>query len=172
MLYCFTFVTEENVKNSQHDLLLTGWRQSFMVWREHCLQFLLHAHAGSCRDPGMLPYSLAACNVKSRWAFSVNPSVESAVTSTSLLHRYEHLCKHRATAAKHRCWQTVNTPTHTHTHNPKQCAAFKLLLNCLLVLSPPQPLRNHAEHQSGPPPLPKNRQDRLFHLLSKQKDRR
>lgn len=64
----------------------------------------------------MLPNSLAACNVKSRWAFSVNPSVESAVTSTSLLHRYEHLCKHRATAAKHRCWQTVNTPpTHTHT---------------------------------------------------------
>lgn len=38
------------------------------------------------------------------------PSVESAVTSTSLLHRSEHLCKHRATAAKHRCWQTVNTP--------------------------------------------------------------
>lgn len=103
----------------------------------------------------MLPNSLAACNVKSRWAFSVNPSVESAVTSTSLLHCYEHLCKHRATAAKHRCWQTVNTPPHTHTHNPKQCAAFKLLLNCLLVLSPPQPLRNHAEHQSGPPPSQK-----------------
>lgn len=25
----------------------------------------------------------------------------------------EHLCKHRATAAKHRCWQTVNTPEWT-----------------------------------------------------------
>lgn len=170
MLYCFTFVTEENVKNSQHDLLLTGWRQSFMVWREHCLQFLLHAHAGSCRDPGMLPYSLAACNVKSRWAFSVNPSVESAVTSTSLLHRYEHLCKHRATAAKHRCWQTVNTPTHTHTilNNALLSNYCWIVFLCFL-------LHSHwgiTQSTKVDPPLPKNRQDRLFHLLSKQKDRR
>lgn len=77
------------------------------------------------------------CVFSSRWAFSIKLSVESAVTSTSSLHHIQHLCKHRATAAKHRCWQTVNTPW-------EQCASFKAELNCLLVLSPPQPQRNHV----------------------------
>ncbi len=85
-------------------------------------------HAGICRKPGMLPCLPSTCVFSSRWAFSVKLSVESAVTSTSSLHHTEHLCKHRATAAKHRCWQTVNTLR-------EQCAAFKSTLNCLLVLS-------------------------------------
>lgn len=84
-------------------------------------------HAGICWDPGTLPCLPSTCVISSRWAFSVKLSVESAVTSTSSLHHTEHLCKHRATAAKHRCWQTVNTLC-------EQCAAFKAMLNCLLVL--------------------------------------
>lgn len=41
---------------------------------------------------------------------SVNLPLESAITSSSSLHHSQHLCKHRATAAKHHCWPTVNTP--------------------------------------------------------------
>lgn len=116
----------------------TNWRAHFLVWRQCCSHCLLCTHAGSCRDPGTLPCLLSSCVFSSRWAFSVKISVESAVTSTSPLHHTEHLCKRRATAAKHHCWQTVNTPR-------EQCAAFNPTLNCLLVLSPPQSLQNHVE---------------------------
>lgn len=83
------------------------------------------------------PIPPVPCVFSSRWAFSIKLSVESAVTSTSSLHHIQHLCKHRATTAKHRCWQTVNTPH-------EQCASFNKKLNCLLVLSPPRPQRNHV----------------------------
>lgn len=67
---------------------------------------------------GIVPTPPACCVFGSRWALWVKPSVESAVTSAHSLHHTKHLCKHRATAAKHRCWQTVNSPR-------EQCAAFK-----------------------------------------------
>lgn len=66
--------------------------------------------AGILGNLDTLPYLLSPCMFGSRWTLSVNLFAESAVTSAGSLHHTEHLCKQRATAAKHRCWQTVNIP--------------------------------------------------------------
>lgn len=129
------------IKNNIVILSASLLRRTFLeVWRQNCLHYFVFADAGSCRDPGMLPYLPSPGRLSTRWVLSD----QSAVTLTGPLHHTERLCKHRATAAKHRCWQTVNNPH-------EQCVAFKATLNCLLVLSlcSPRPQRNRVEWQLG-----------------------
>lgn len=87
----------------------------------------------------------------------VSFSQESAVTLTSSLHHTEHLCKHRATAAMHRCWQTVSI-------SPQTMCCFQIsakLSFCTLL-----PQKDHVEQQLG------KKDNQFFHLFSKQKDGR
>lgn len=88
--------------------------------------------------------------------FLSQTSEQSAVTSTNFPHHTEHLCKHRATAAKRCRWQTLNT-----LH--QQCAAFKTTLNCLLVL--PLPPTNEPRRLATA-----KTEDRYVHLALRQED--
>lgn len=104
--------------------------RSSYLWRSCCLQRMMRiVHI---LDPTMFPQLLCLCVLSSRWALSVNLPLESAISSSSSLHHTEHLCKHRATAAKHRCWRTVHTPPPR-----EQCATIRLPEPSFLY-SPPQ----------------------------------
>lgn len=70
----------------------------------------------------------------------VHLPVESAVPSSSSHRHTEHLCKHRATTAKHRCWRTANTPLW------EQCATIRLPKHSFLYSPPQKEKLNNSFH--------------------------